>query len=159
MLEAGEDPRLIARRLVILASEDVGLADPQSLLVADAAARAVEFVGLPEAQLNLAHAVLHLALAPKSNSVTTALGAARADVREEPAGRVPAHLRDAHYPGAAKLGHGEGYRYPHDAAVGLGRPGIPSRRGRRAALLPAERARRRRRPARRDETHDQGGER
>jgi putative ATPase len=118
MLEAGEDPRLIARRLVILASEDVGLADPQSLLVADAAARAVEFVGLPEAQLNLAHAVLHLALAPKSNSVITALGAARADVRDEPAGRVPAHLRDAHYPGAAKLGHGEGYRYPHDEPSG-----------------------------------------
>jgi putative ATPase len=118
MLEAGEDPRLIARRLVILASEDVGLADPLSLLVADAAARAVEFVGLPEAQLNLAQAVLHLALAPKSNSVITAIGAARADVRDEPAGRVPAHLRDAHYPGAAKLGHGEGYRYPHDEPSG-----------------------------------------
>ncbi|HZP27386.1 MAG TPA: replication-associated recombination protein A [Acidimicrobiia bacterium] len=118
MLEAGEDPRLIARRLVILASEDVGLADPQALLVADAAARAVEFVGLPEAQLNLAHAVLHLALAPKSNSVITALGAAREDVRNEPAGRVPVHLRDAHYPGAAKLGHGEGYRYPHDEPSG-----------------------------------------
>jgi len=118
MLEAGEDPRLIARRLVILASEDVGLADPQSLLIADAAARAVEYVGLPEAQLNLAHAVLHLARAPKSNSVTTALGAARADVREEPSGRVPAHLRDAHYPGAAKLGHGDGYRYPHDDPSG-----------------------------------------
>jgi putative ATPase len=114
MLEAGEDARFIARRLVILASEDVGLADPMSLLIADAAARAVEFVGLPEAQLNLAQAVLHLALAPKSNSVITAIGAARADVRDEPAGRVPAHLRDAHYPGAAKLGHGEGYRYPHD---------------------------------------------
>ncbi|MBV8949664.1 MAG: replication-associated recombination protein A [Actinobacteria bacterium] len=114
MLEAGEDARLIARRLVILASEDVGMADPQGLLVADAAARAVEFVGLPEAQLNLAHAVVYLARAPKSNAVTTALGSARADVHERPAGAVPAHLRDAHYRSAAKLGHGDGYRYPHD---------------------------------------------
>jgi len=118
MLEAGEDARLVARRLVILASEDVGLADPQGLLVADAAARAVEFVGLPEAQLNLAHAVVYLARAPKSNSVTTALSAAFADVRDLPAGRVPAHLRDSHYSGAAVLGHGEGYQYPHDAPEG-----------------------------------------
>jgi putative ATPase len=118
MLEAGEDARLIARRLVILASEDVGLADPQGLLVADAAARAVEFVGLPEAQLNLAHAVVYLARAQKSNSVTMALGAARADVHDRPAGRVPAHLRDSHYAGAAVLGHGEGYQYPHDAPGG-----------------------------------------
>jgi putative ATPase len=86
--------------------------------VADAAARAVEFVGLPEAQLNLAHAVVYLARAPKSNSVTTALGAARADVRDLPAGRVPVHLRDSHYSGAAVLGHGEGYRYPHDEPGG-----------------------------------------
>jgi putative ATPase len=114
MLEAGEDPRLIARRMVILASEDIGLADPQSLLVADAAARAVEYVGLPEARLNLAQAVLHLTLAPKSNAVIRALDAAIADVRDRPSGRVPRHLRDAHYPGAARLGHGEGYRYPHD---------------------------------------------
>src|SRR5581483_11460434 len=114
MLEAGEDARFIARRLVILASEDVGMADPRGLLVADAAARAVEFVGLPEAQLNLAHAVVYLATAPKSNAVTTAIGDARADVRDRPAGAVPTHLRDAHYPGAARLGHGEGYRYPHD---------------------------------------------
>ncbi|MFN8026336.1 MAG: replication-associated recombination protein A [Acidimicrobiia bacterium] len=118
MLTAGEDARLIARRLVILASEDVGMADPQGLVVADAAARAVEFVGLPEAQLNLAHAVVYLATAPKSNSVTTALGAAMADVRDRPAGSVPAHLRDAHYPGAAKLGHGQGYVYPHDEPEG-----------------------------------------
>ncbi len=118
MLEAGEDPRLIARRLVILASEDVGLADSQGLVVADAAARAVEFVGMPEAQLNLAHAVLYLARAPKSNSVTTALGAAISDVHELGAGRVPPHLRDAHYPGAQSLGHGEGYQYPHDAPGG-----------------------------------------
>ncbi|MFI5403938.1 MAG: replication-associated recombination protein A [Planctomycetota bacterium] len=118
MVEAGEDPRLIARRLVILASEDIGLADSMGLVVADAAARAIEFVGMPEAQLNLAHAVIYLARAPKSNSVITALGAATADVRELPAGRVPQHLRDAHYPGAARLGHGEGYRYPHDEPGG-----------------------------------------
>ena len=118
MLEAGEDARFIARRLVILASEDVGLADPHGLLVADAAARAVEFVGLPEAQLNLAHAVVHLATAPKSNRVTTALGRARADVQAGGDAEVPMHLRDAHYRGAAQLGHGEGYRYPHDDPTG-----------------------------------------
>jgi putative ATPase len=122
MLEAGEDARFIARRLVVLASEDVGLADPMGLLVADAAARAVEFVGLPEAQLNLAQAVVYLANAPKSNSVTAALGKAKADVVPGAGGtgaaiggdsRVPVHLRDAHYPGAARLGHGRGYVYPH----------------------------------------------
>ena len=94
------------------------MADPNGLVVADAAARAVEFVGMPEAQLNLAHAVIYLANAPKSNSVITALGAAMQDVRDQPAGAVPAHLRDAHYPGAAKLGHGEGYVYPHDETDG-----------------------------------------
>ncbi|MBO0748017.1 MAG: replication-associated recombination protein A [Acidimicrobiaceae bacterium] len=114
MLAAGEDARFVARRLVILASEDIGMADPTALLVADAAARAVEFVGLPEAQLNLAQAVVHLALAPKSNRVTRALGAAQADVQGQPTGQVPAHLRDAHYPGAARIGHGRGYQYPHD---------------------------------------------
>ncbi|HXQ60993.1 MAG TPA: replication-associated recombination protein A [Acidimicrobiales bacterium] len=114
MLDAGEDARFIARRLVILASEDIGLADPLALVVADAAARAVEFVGLPEAQLNLAQAVIHLAGAPKSNRVAVALGRAQADVREGPRGEVPGHLRDAHYPGAQALGHGKGYRYPHD---------------------------------------------
>ncbi|MDQ3896585.1 MAG: replication-associated recombination protein A [Actinomycetota bacterium] len=113
MLEAGEDARFIARRLVILASEDVGMADPTSLLVADAAARAVEFVGLPEAQLNLAHAVVHLATAAKSNRVTAALGRAQADVKERPAGEVPMHLRSSSYYGAKKLGHGTGYEYPH----------------------------------------------
>jgi putative ATPase len=118
MVEAGEDPRLIARRLVILASEDVGMADPQALVVADAAARAVEFVGMPEAQLNLAQAVIHLALAPKSNSVISALGDALGDVRDRPSGAVPVHLRDASYPGANKLGHGKGYVYPHDAPTG-----------------------------------------
>jgi putative ATPase len=114
MLEAGEDARFIARRLVILASEDVGMADPSALVVADAAARAVEFVGLPEAQLNLAHAVVHLATAPKSNSAAAALWRAQADVRERPSGEVPKHLRDASYRAAGSLGHGKGYEYPHD---------------------------------------------
>ena len=114
MLEAGEDPRFIARRLVILASEDIGMADDGALLVADAAARAVEYVGLPEAQLNLAHAVVRLATAPKSNRVTVALGRAAADARTAGTGEVPMHLRDSHYQGAKSLGHGEGYRYPHD---------------------------------------------
>ncbi len=114
MLESGEDARFIARRLVILASEDVGEADPLALVVADAAARAVEFVGLPEAQLNLAQAVVHLATAPKSNRVTVALSRAQDDVRHGPSGDVPSHLRDAHYRGASVIGHGEGYVYPHD---------------------------------------------
>ncbi len=114
MLEAGEDARFIARRLVILASEDIGEADPLSLLVATAAAQAVEYVGLPEAQLNLSQAVIHLATAPKSNRATTAIGAARADVRDRPSSGVPAHLRDAHYQGAKAIGHGDGYEYPHD---------------------------------------------
>ena len=117
MLEAGEDPRFMARRLVILASEDVGMADPQGVLVADAAVRAVEYVGLPEAALNLAHAVVYLATAPKSNRVTVALDRARADVRAR-RGEVPPHLRDAHYAGAKGLGHGEGYQYPHDDPQG-----------------------------------------
>ncbi len=114
MLEAGEDARFIARRLVILASEDVGMADPMSLVVADAAARAVEFVGLPEAQLNLAQAVVHLATAPKSNRVYAGLRRAQDDVRQRPVGAVPAHLRDASYRSARSLGHGVGYEYPHD---------------------------------------------
>jgi putative ATPase len=114
MLEAGEDARFIARRLVILASEDVGMADPTSLLVANAAAQAVEYVGLPEAQLNLAQAVIHLATAPKSNTATVGIGRARSDVRAGVTGEVPVHLRDAHYKGAASLGHGAGYEYPHD---------------------------------------------
>ena len=118
MLEAGEDARFIARRLVILASEDVGLADPLALVVADAAARAVEFVGLPEAQLNLAQAVVHLACAPKSNRVTVALGRAQGDVREGPRGDVPTHLRDATTGVRPGIGHGEGYVYPHDEPGG-----------------------------------------
>ncbi len=114
MLDGGEDPRFIARRLVILASEDVGMADPLALVVADAAARAVEFVGLPEAQLNLAQAVVYLACAPKSNRLTVALGRAQEDVRGGPPAKVPVHLRDPHYPGAAELGNAAAYRYPHD---------------------------------------------
>jgi putative ATPase len=119
MLEAGEDPRFIARRLVIFASEDVGLAEPGALGVAVAAAHALELVGLPEARLNLAQATIHLALAPKSNAVITAIGAASADVRDGRAGSVPAALRDAHYPGAKRLHHGRGYRYPHDFPGGV----------------------------------------
>jgi putative ATPase len=114
MLTAGEDPRFIARRLVISASEDIGMADPLSLVVADAAARAVEFVGLPEARINLAQATVHLATAPKSNASYVGLRKAMADVQERPAGEVPLHLRDASYQGAASLGHGHGYQYPHD---------------------------------------------
>ncbi|WP_199513531.1 replication-associated recombination protein A [Nucisporomicrobium flavum] len=119
MLVAGEDPRFIARRIVIFASEDVGMADPQALLVATAAAQAVQSIGLPEAQLNLAQAVVHLATAPKSNTVTTAISAAIADVRAGRGGPVPPHLRDAHYPGSRGLGHGKGYRYPHDDPRGV----------------------------------------
>jgi putative ATPase len=114
MLEGGEDPRFIARRMVILASEDIGNADPQALLVADAAARAVDRVGLPECALNLAQAAVYLAMAPKSNASYQALGRARAEVRENGAKTPPDYLRDAHYPGAGKLGRGEGYRYAHD---------------------------------------------
>ena len=118
MLEAGEDARFIARRLVILASEDVGLADSQALPIATAAAHAVEYVGLPEAMHNLSHAVIYLANAPKSNGAKSALMAALADVRDRPAGDVPMHLRDASYRSAATLGHGNGYVYPHDAPDG-----------------------------------------
>jgi putative ATPase len=112
MIEAGEDPRYIARRMVIHASEDVGLADPMALVQANAAARAVEYVGLPEAALNLAQAAIYLARAPKSNSVKTALGLAFEDARSNDP--VPLHLRDASYQGAKRLGHGKGYKYPHD---------------------------------------------
>jgi putative ATPase len=119
MIEAGEDPRFIARRLIVHASEDVGMADPSALQVAVAAAQAVEFVGLPEARINLAQAVIHLSLAPKSNSVVRAIGAAADDVRAGLAGSVPAHLRDASYRGAARLGHGHGYQYPHDFPEGV----------------------------------------
>jgi putative ATPase len=119
MIEAGEDPRFIARRLVIHASEDIGLADPTVLQTAVAAAHAVNLVGLPEARINLAQAVISMALAPKSNSVITAIDAALADVRRGLVGPVPAHLRDAHYQGAKRLDHGKGYRYPHDYPGGF----------------------------------------
>jgi len=114
LLESGETPRFIARRLVIAASEDIGLADPTALLVAEACARAVEFIGLPECRLTLAHATLTLALAPKSNSATDGLARAVKAVLEGGALEVPEHLRDSHYPGAKKLGSGTGYLYPHD---------------------------------------------
>lgn len=113
MLDSGEDPRFVARRLVILAAEDVGMAQPEALVLAQAAASAVELVGMPECGLVLAEAVLHLALCPKSNGVTAALTAARSDAASCPA-PVPVHLRDSHYRGAAVLGHGAGYEYPHD---------------------------------------------
>ncbi len=119
MVEAGEDPRFIARRLVILASEDIGLADPTALTTAIAAAQAVQLIGMPEARLNLAQAVIALALAPKSNAVIKAIDAASADVRAGKIGPVPAHLRDAHYGGSKKLGHGQGYQYSHDAPFGI----------------------------------------
>ncbi|MFN8070891.1 MAG: replication-associated recombination protein A [Mycobacterium sp.] len=119
MLVAGEDPRFIARRLMILASEDIGMADPTALPVAVAAAQTVALIGMPEAQLTLAHATVHLATAPKSNSVTTALSAAMSDIRAGKAGSVPTALRDGHYSGAARLGHAQGYRYPHDDPDGV----------------------------------------
>ena len=119
MLEGGEDIRFLCRRLVILASEDIGNADPQSLVVAVSAMQACEFVGLPECQLTLSQTVAYLALAPKSNAATTAISAARKDVRENKIVPVPKHLRDAHYRGASDLGHGEGYQYSHDAEGGV----------------------------------------
>ena len=121
MFEAGEDPRFIARRLVVLASEDVGMADPSSLQVAVAAAQALELIGMPEARLNLAQATVHLSLAPKSNAVLAGVESAIADVRSGRTGTVPPHLRDSHYPGAKKLQHGSagGYRYPHDFPGGV----------------------------------------
>jgi len=119
MLVAGEDPRFIARRLLILASEDIGMADPTALQVAVAAAQTVALIGMPEAQLTLAHATIHLATAPKSNAVTTALAAAMEDIKAGKAGLVPAHLRDGHYSGAAVLGNAQGYKYSHDDPDGV----------------------------------------
>jgi putative ATPase len=119
MLTAGEDPRFIARRLTILASEDIGMADPTALQTAVAAAQTVQLIGMPEAQLTLAHATVHLATAPKSNAVTMALGAAMGDIKAGKAGLVPPHLRDGHYSGAAALGNAQGYSYPHDDADGI----------------------------------------
>jgi putative ATPase len=125
MLEGGEDARYIARRLIVHASEDIGMADSHALLVAVATAHAVEHVGLPEARLNLAHATIYLARAPKSNSVITAIGAASSDVREHGALRPPKPLRDAHYRGAKKLGHGEGYIYPPNDPSGYDVDNLP----------------------------------
>lgn len=119
MIEAGEDPRFIARRLVISASEDIGLADPQALVIAVAAADAVAFIGMPEGRIPLAEATAYLATTAKSNAAYTAIDKAIADVRAGGFGRVPTHLRDAHYPGAKRLGHGKGYVYPHDLEVGV----------------------------------------
>jgi putative ATPase len=126
MLEGGEDPRYIARRMVILASEDVGNADPMALVVANAAAQAVDRVGLPECALNLGQAAAYLALAPKSNAATRGISAAMRHVREQGAKLPPDYLRDAHYPGAKKLGRGQGYVYPHDEPGGVaGQPLLP----------------------------------
>jgi len=119
MIEAGEDPRFIARRVMISAAEDIGMADPQALVIAVAAADAVQYVGMPEGRIPLAEAVVYLATAPKSNAAYMALDAAIADVRAGKIGRVPKHLRDAHYAGAKKLGHGKGYKYAHDYEFGV----------------------------------------
>lgn len=119
MIEAGEDPRFIARRLVISASEDVGLADPQALTIAVAAADAVAFIGMPEGRIPLAEATVYLATTAKSNAAYVGIDAAIADIRSGGFGRVPLHLRDAHYPGAKRLGHGRGYVYPHDSEFGI----------------------------------------
>ncbi|MCX6503521.1 MAG: replication-associated recombination protein A [Microbacterium sp.] len=119
MIEAGEDPRFIARRLVISAAEDIGMADPQALQIAVAAADAVQFIGMPEGRIPLAEATVYLATTAKSNAAYLAIDQAIADVRAGKAGRVPKHLRDAHYAGAKKLGHGKGYKYPHDSDIGV----------------------------------------
>ncbi|MET0162352.1 MAG: replication-associated recombination protein A [Microbacteriaceae bacterium] len=119
MLEAGEDVRFIGRRLIISASEDIGMADPQALQVAVAAAQAVQLIGMPEGRIPLAEATVYLATAPKSNAAYNGINAAIADVKAGSFGRVPKHLRDAHYPGAKRLGHGKGYVYAHDAEHGV----------------------------------------
>ncbi|GAA3006579.1 Recombination protein MgsA [Actinokineospora diospyrosa] len=119
MIEAGEDPRFIARRLVVHASEDIGMADPTALQIAVAASQAVQLIGMPEGRLALAQATIHLATAPKSNAVYTAIDSALADVRAGGAGQVPPHLRDGHYAGAKKLGNATGYQYPHDVPEGV----------------------------------------
>jgi putative ATPase len=125
MLVAGEDPRFIARRLVIAASEEIAMADPSALATAVAAAQAVQLIGMPEGRIVLGQAVVHLATAPKSNASYTALAAAIEDVRAGVGGPVPAHLRDGHYAGAGRLGHGTGYRYAHDDARGVVRQQYP----------------------------------
>jgi putative ATPase len=119
MIEAGEDPRFISRRVIISAAEDIGMADPQALPIAVAAAQAVQLIGMPEGRIPLAEAVVYLATAPKSNAAYRGIDEAMADVRSGAIGRVPPPLRDAHYPGAKSLGHGKGYVYPHDEPVGV----------------------------------------
>jgi putative ATPase len=119
MIEAGEDPRFIARRIIVSASEDIGIADPQALVIAMAAADAVQLIGMPEGRIPLAEAVVYLATAPKSNASYLGIEQAIADVRAGTIGRVPKHLRDAHYPGAKRLGHGKGYIYAHDSELGV----------------------------------------
>ncbi len=138
MIEAGEDPRFIARRLIILASEDLGLADPMGIVVAVSAMHAVEFIGMPEGQITLANATLYLACAAKSNSAVMGIGEARAAVQKGELVQVPTYLRDAHYAGAERLGHGKGYQYSHDHAGGIA-PQTLRRRGR--PLLPSHRLR------------------
>src|SRR3954447_10841840 len=119
MIVAGEDPRFIARRLIISAAEDIGLADPQALVLGVAAADAVQLIGMPEGRIPLAEATAYLATTAKSNAAYVALNRAIEDVRAGGFGRVPIHLRDAHYAGAKRLGHGKGYRYPHDTEIGV----------------------------------------
>ena len=162
LLESGETPRFIARRLVIAASEDIGLADPTALLLAEACARAVEFIGLPECRLTLAHTTLALALAPKSNTATAGLAAALKAIKEGGALEVPSHLRDAHYPGASQLGVGTHYLYPHDfpnhwvsqqylpEGVAMGDIFTPGTEGREGMTVDLWRQRR--------QQHDQNGE-
>ncbi|MEY2900130.1 MAG: hypothetical protein RL247_296 [Actinomycetota bacterium] len=119
MIEAGEDPRFIARRLIILASEDIGLADPHALTLAVSTAEAIALIGMPEGRIPLAEATIYLAMAPKSNASYVAINEAQAAIRNGDIGEVPRHLRDAHYPGSAELGHGRGYVYPHDSQQGI----------------------------------------
>ena len=139
MIEAGEDPRFIARRLMILASEDIGMADPTLAAPSrSSAATAVALIGFPEGRIILAQAVIHLSLAPKSNAVVVAIDEAQADLRRGLVGTVPAHLRDAHYQGAARVGHGGGYRYPHDDPAGVVAQDYAPDPVRRSPLLPAD---------------------
>jgi putative ATPase len=139
MIEAGEDPRFICRRLIVSASEDIGIADPQALVVAVAAADAVQFIGMPEGRIPLAEATVYLATAPKSNASYLAIDQAIGDIRAGKFGRVPKHLRDAHYPGAKRLGHGKGYKYPHDDDRGvLAQQYLPDELGRTEYYRPTE---------------------
>lgn len=160
MLEAGEDAKFIARRMMIFASEDVGLADPTALMIAVAAAHALEHVGLPEAQLNLSQAAIHLATAPKSNRAALAIWNARSDVQAGAVGEVPPHLRDAHYSGAKTLGHGTGYEYPHDHPEGwVDQQYLPTEQLDKRYYEPTDHGREREvrdRMARRSPTHQPG---